>query len=231
MVDFIKHNIEVIRERIASAARGSGRRPEDIKLMAVSKFHPLEMMLSASAFVDLLGENRIQEAIRKHQGWPEGNGTQWHLIGHLQRNKARKALEIFSVIETVDTLDLARVLDRILAETDTPSYPVYIEVNMSGELSKEGVEPSEAEYLLERILKYCPRISVEGLMTIGPNTDDTAAIRKSFEGLRIMRDALSRSFGLSLKELSMGMSGDYEIAIGEGSTIVRIGTAIFGPRQ
>lgn len=230
MVDQIHDNIARLREKITLAAKKSGRGPNEVKLMGVSKFHPLDLMLRASAWVDVLGENRIQEAIQKNLNWPKDNHTPWHLIGHLQRNKARRALEIFSLIETVDTLDLARVLDRILNETDIPSYPVFLEINMSGELSKDGVEPSRAKYLFERILKYCPRISVRGLMTIGPNTDNTLEIRKSFEALRIMRDELSVSFGLPLKELSMGMSGDYEIAIEEGSTIVRIGTGIFGAR-
>lgn len=230
MVD-IKSNVEAIREKIASAAERSGRGAEEIKLMAVSKYHPLDMMIEASKFVDLLGENRVQEAVLKRGGWPSGNPVPWHLIGHLQRNKARRALETFDAIESVDSLDLARMLDRISAETNVTSYPVFIEVKMSDEPSKEGVDPSEAEYLLERVLEYCPRLSVEGLMTVGPNTEDTAAVRSAFARLREVRDALRAACGVPLKELSMGMSGDYETAVEEGSTIVRIGTAIFGPRQ
>ena len=231
MVDFINENIAEIRRRIASAAKRSGRSPDDVRLMGVSKFHPVEMMISASSGVDILGENRIQEAEEKRLAWPAGNKTPWHLIGHLQRNKARKALEIFDLIETIDSLDLARMLDRILAETDISGFPVYLEVNMSGELSKDGIEPQETCRLLERILEYCPRLAVEGLMTIGPNTGDLDSVRSAFNGLRELRDRLKQTCGLPLKELSMGMTGDYEMAIEEGSTIVRIGTGIFGLRE
>lgn len=231
MVDFIQDNVAAIREKISAAAKKSGRSADEIRLMGVSKFHPLEMMVRASAYTDLLGENRVQEAEGKRVGWPVDNRTPWHLIGHLQRNKARKALEIFNVIETVDSFDLARMLDRVLAETNAGPYVVYLEVNESGEITKEGVEPVEAAQLLEQIQQYCPRLSVEGLMTIGPNVDDESAVRRAFVGLRDLRDELRAVSGLPLPELSMGMSGDFETAIEEGSTIVRIGTAIFGPRD
>lgn len=230
MVDFIDQNIIEIREKIRSAAKRSGRDPAEIKLMGVSKTHPIEYMLSVFSKVDILGENRVQEAADKRSKWSPEERTPWHLIGHLQRNKARKALEVFDLIETVDSLNLARMLDRILAETDEYDYPVYIEINMSGELTKSGAAPLEAASLLERIMQYCPRLSVKGLMTIGPNTDDRGEIRRSFEGLRILRDELRLVSGLNIEELSMGMSSDYEMAIEEGSTIVRIGSGIFGLR-
>ena len=229
MVD-IKRNVEEIRSRMEAAAQRSGRNAGDVRLMGVSKFHPLEMMKEASAFVDLLGENRVQEAEGKRAGWPAENKTPWHLIGHLQRNKARKALAIFSVIESVDSLDLARMLDRILAETNAVPYVIYLEVNMSGEASKSGMAPTDAERILDQIRDYCPHLSVEGLMTIGPNVDDADSVRRSFVNLRELREKLRSSAGLALPELSMGMSGDFEAAIEEGSTIVRVGTAIFGPR-
>ena len=229
MVD-IKRNVEEIRSRMEAAAQRSGRNAGDVRLMGVSKFHPLEMMKEASAFVDLLGENRVQEAEGKRAGWPAENKTPWHLIGHLQRNKARKALAIFSVIESVDSLDLARMLDRILAETNSVPYVIYLEVNMSGEASKSGMVPTDAERILDQIRDYCPHLSVEGLMTIGPNVDDADSVRRSFVNLRELRERLRSSAGLALPELSMGMSGDFEAAIEEGSTIVRVGTAIFGPR-
>ena len=229
MVD-IKRNVEEIRSRMEAAAQRSGRNAGDVRLMGVSKFHPLEMMKEASAFVDLLGENRVQEAEGKRAGWPAENKTTWHLIGHLQRNKARKALAIFSVIESVDSLDLARMLDRILAETNAVPYVIYLEVNMSGEASKSGMAPTDAERILDQIRDYCPHLSVEGLMTIGPNVDDADSVRRSFVNLRELREKLRSSAGLALPELSMGMSGDFEAAIEEGSTIVRVGTAIFGPR-
>ena len=230
MVNLIEENIAEIRSRISEAAKRSGRRAEDVKLMGVSKFHPIEMMTEASSKVDILGENRIQEASDKRNLWPKNLTTPWHLIGHLQRNKARKALEIFSVIETVDSLDLARMLDRILAETDVPSYSVFLEVNMSKEASKDGVDPLDAPYLAERIVEYCPRIAIDGLMTIGPHVDDEASVRCAFAGLRELREKIQSSIGRNISELSMGMSGDYEIAIEEGSTIVRVGTGIFGIR-
>ena len=231
MVNLIEENIAQIRSRIAEAARKSGRRAEDIKLMGVSKFHPIEMMVEASSKVDLLGENRIQEASDKRNLWPEELNTPWHLIGHLQRNKARKALEIFSVIETVDSLDLARMLDRILAETDVISYSVFLEVNMSKEATKDGVDPLDAPYLAERIAEYCPRIAIDGLMTIGPHVDDEASVRNSFSGLRELRDKIRAAIGKDVPELSMGMSGDYEDAIACGATMVRVGSAIFGARH
>lgn len=230
MVDFIAENIREIRDKIKSAAKRSNRDISEIRLMGVSKTHPVADMLSAAAKVDILGENKVQEAADKRSNWFSEEKTPWHLIGHLQRNKARKALEVFDLIETVDSLNLARMLDRILAETDKSEYPVYLEINMSGELTKNGAVPQEAAHLLEMVMQYCPRLSVEGLMTIGPNIEDEVEIRKSFEGLRILRDQLSSVSGLSLKELSMGMSTDYEIAIEEGSTIVRVGTGIFGAR-
>ena len=229
MVD-IKRNVEEVRQRMEAAARKSGRSAGDVRLMGVSKFHPLEMMVAAAPFVDLLGENRVQEAEDKRAGWPAENRTPWHLIGHLQRNKARKALAVFSAIESVDSLDLARMLDRILAETNAVPYGILLEVNMSGETSKSGMAPNDAEHILDQIRQYCPHLSVSGLMTIGPNVDDEAAIRRSFVNLRELREKLRVSSGLPLPELSMGMSGDFEAAIEEGSTIVRVGTAIFGPR-
>lgn len=216
---------------IKEAALASARRPEEIKLMAVSKTRTLEEMLLASECVSLLGENRVQEAEAKRGGWPSANKTPWHLIGHLQKNKARKALELFDAIESVDSFELARMLDRILAESGRAGYAVFLEVNMSGEQSKNGVEPGQASYLLENILISCPNLSVKGLMTIGPLTDNVFAIRRAFAGLRMLRDGMRGAFGLPLPELSMGMSGDFVAAIEEGSTIVRVGTAIFGERQ
>ncbi len=209
----------------------SGRDLSEIRLMGVSKTYPVEYMLSAASKVDILGENRVQEAADKRLAWPSSERTPWHLIGHLQRNKARKALEVFDLIETVDSLDLARMLDRILGETNEQGFPVYMEINVSGELTKSGAAPEEAASMLERIMTYCPRLSVEGLMTIGPNTENDQDIRKAFEGLRLLRDRLSKVSGLPLYELSMGMSNDFETAIEEGSTLVRVGTGIFGVRQ
>lgn len=230
MVDVIQENIAAIKAQIKDAALTSGLASAEIKLMAVSKTRSIEEMLRASEFAEMLGENRIQEAAEKRAGWPGVNKTPWHLIGRLQRNKARKALEIFDVIESVDSLDLARALNRILSEGGRGDYRIFLEVNMSGEISKSGVNPDEAERLLEMILDFCPNLRVEGLMTIGPMTCEETVIRASFAGLRRLRDRMRTSFGLPLPELSMGMSGDFLTAIAEGSTIVRVGTAIFGAR-
>lgn len=231
MVDMIRENIAAVQAQIEDAARASGRLAEEIKLMAVSKTRDIGEMLRASEFVDMLGENRVQEALEKRADWPRTNETPWHLIGHLQRNKARKALKIFNVIESIDSPGLAEILNRILAETGRSCYPVFLEINMSGEISKSGVEPGEAERLLEMIVVRCPNLRVEGLMTIGPMTDDEVAVRTCFAGLRQLRDRMKSSFGLPLSELSMGMSGDFLLAVAEGSTIVRVGTAVFGGRS
>ncbi|NLV82025.1 MAG: YggS family pyridoxal phosphate-dependent enzyme [Synergistaceae bacterium] len=231
VASFISENIAEIRERISLSSKKSNRKPKDVKLMGVSKYHTLEMMVAASDFIDIIGENRVQDAQKKFSNWPRENETPWHLIGHLQRNKVRKAIKIFNLIESVDTLDLAEAIDRAAIEFAIPKYPIFIEINMSGEDTKIGIQPGKAEELLEGILEKCSRISIEGLMTIAPNVTNLSSIRKSFEGLRERRNLFRSRLGLELPELSMGMSGDYEIAIEEGSTIVRLGTAIFTQRE
>lgn len=231
VTSLISENIERIREQILISSKKSSRSVKDIKLMGVSKYHTLEMMIAASAFVDILGENRVQDAQEKFTNWPKENETAWHLIGHLQRNKARKAVEIFDLIESVDTVRLAETIDRAATAFNISKYPIFLEVNMSGEETKHGMEPEKTEEIIEDILKKCPRLSIEGLMTMAPNVKDPSSIRKSFEGLRKKRDSLRSLLGLELPELSMGMSGDYQIAIEEGSTVVRLGTAIFGQKD
>jgi hypothetical protein len=143
----------------------------------------------------------------------------------------RKAVSIFDLIESVDTLKLAETINRVAKEQNVRKYPIFIEVNMSDERSKIGIAPEGAEELMSDIMEKCPHISIEGLMTIGPNTNDVKLIRKAFEGLRNKRDFLRTQLGLELPELSMGMSGDFEFAIEAGSTIVRLGTSIFGDRN
>jgi pyridoxal phosphate enzyme (YggS family) len=241
--DEMRRNAEAARAAIASAAARSGRRPDNIALMGVTKFQPAEAVIAASELgITLFGENRVQEREEKSlsltglTGLPE-NGAEWHMIGHLQRNKARRALALFDCIESVDNIDLARAIERIINENidgceyAKGAYPILIEVNVSGEDSKEGVSPEACLALTEDILKDCPHLNIEGFMTIGPNVSDERAIRESFASLRDIRDAARRITGLPLPHLSMGMSGDYEIAIEEGSTIVRIGTGIFGSRR
>lgn len=222
-----------VKAKIADAAHAAGRNPSDIKLMGVSKFHPYEEMEQAAPMVDLLGENRVQEAAEKRALWSEKGkpfAAPWHLIGQLQKNKARKALDTFDLIETVDSLELAATLNRICQETDK-TLPIYIEVNMSHEASKSGISEQEAPHLADEICGKCPQLRLEGLMTIAPITTQETPIRRAFAGLRELAGKLRTQTGLALPELSMGMSGDFEYAIAEGSTIVRVGTAIFGERK
>ncbi len=233
MVTTIKENVERIRAEIAEAARHAGRDAGRVRLMGVTKFHPLEMMLEAAPLLDLIGENRVQEAAEKRAAWPEGTPScPWHLIGHLQRNKIRRALENFDLVESIDSLETACSMDRVLREGGAERhFPVFIEVNMSREPAKSGVAPEEAERLLESMMKTAPSLQIEGLMTVAEDTDDEAVLHATFGGLRGLRDRLASASGLPLAELSMGMSGDFPIAVEEGSTIVRVGSAIFGPRN
>ncbi|MDR1651246.1 MAG: YggS family pyridoxal phosphate-dependent enzyme [Synergistaceae bacterium] len=233
--DDIRRGIGEATERIARAAAAAGRSPGEISLMGVTKFQPLEAIYAAlKCGLSLFGENRVQEMDEKSSKW-NGPEAAWHMIGHLQRNKARRAVELFGCIQSVDNIELAGALERIMAEKqgDSPGhavYPIMVEVNVSGEESKQGTAPEKSFALIEHIAVKCPHIEIKGLMTIGPITSDRKAIRASFASLRHLRDELRGKFGLKLPHLSMGMSGDYETAIEEGSTIVRIGTAIFGAR-
>ena len=232
MVINIAANIERVRSEIASAAEKSGRSPGSVRLMGVTKYHPVEMMTEAAGLLDLIGENRVQEGCTKRAQWPEGLAScPWHLIGHLQRNKIRRALETFQLIESIDALDAAVSINRVLGECGDRTFPIFIEVNMSREPAKSGIYAEEAEGLLLNIQKLCPLLSVEGLMTVAANTKDEKELRGAFGGLRELREKLAASSGLPLPELSMGMSGDFKTAVEEGSTIVRVGSAIFGERN
>ena len=225
----LAERMESVRSRIAEAARRSGRNAEAVRLVAVSKFHPIEELLSAvDCGADILGESRVQEALSKREAWPGDKKVRWHLIGHLQKNKVRKALDLFDLIESADNIDLAETMERILAEQGRSPYPVLLEVNISREASKHGIQPEAAESLLNAMLSRCPHLRVEGLMTIAAVQGDA---RASFSKLRELAEHLRLRTGLPLPELSMGMSGDFETAIEEGSTLVRVGTAIFGPRS
>ncbi len=236
----MQERIDGIREAIRTAASRAGRSESDIALIGVSKFQPVESLrLAVGCGIEILGENRVQERAEKHEklakspemATPAGEPVRWHMIGHLQRNKARKAVELFDCIESVDSVELAVALDRIVAEKNGARYPILIEVNTSGEAAKNGVPPEGCFALIESVLRDCGHLSVEGLMTIGPLSEDERAIRASFALLRSLAEDARTRFGIALPHLSMGMSGDYEAAIEEGSTIVRIGTGIFGPRQ
>ncbi|MDR1137517.1 MAG: YggS family pyridoxal phosphate-dependent enzyme [Synergistaceae bacterium] len=235
--DEIRRNIDSVREKISSAAAKSGRNPEDILLMGVSKFQPLESIYAArDCGLALFGENRVQEREEKAERW-EGPRAECHMIGHLQKNKVRRALKLFDCVESVDSAEIALAAERVMRERPETAalperpYPIMIEINVSEEGTKHGISPEKSFTLIDDIAVKCPHIEIKGLMTIGPLTDDEKRIGASFETLRKLRDDAQRRSGLVLTHLSMGMSGDYSTAIAEGSTIVRIGSAIFGERD
>jgi hypothetical protein len=223
-------NLASIQERIRKAALRSGRDPAGIRLVAVSKTVAAENIQGAiAAGITILGENYVQEARDKIARVERQ--VAWHFIGHLQSNKAKYAVELFSMVHSVDRLSLAEALDQE-AHKQCKILPVLIQVNISGEESKSGINPQGALQLLERIAGL-QHLSVQGLMTMPPWFDDPEDARPYFISLRKLRDELvsKKIPGVSLPELSMGMSGDFEVAIEEGATLVRIGTAIFGPRN
>jgi len=229
----IAENIARVRERVTEAARRAGRRPEEIALMAVSKTHPPERIREAhAAGLRLFGENRVQEFAGKAAALANLAGAEWHMIGHLQTNKAGKAAELFGAVDSVDSLKLAEKLDAA-ARALRKKLSVLIEINVGGEAAKSGVAPDSRE--LEELLLAAPRLNAlrfRGLMTVPPFTDDPEGARPYFRKLRHLRDLIAarRLHGVSMEVLSMGMSHDFEVAIEEGSTCVRVGTAIFGER-
>jgi pyridoxal phosphate enzyme (YggS family) len=217
-----------VRQCIERAASDAARDPSEITLVAVGKTFPAEVLSAAvAAGAGHLGENRVQEAESKKA---DVKPATWHLIGPLQRNKARRALELFDVIHTLDRGELAHRLQRLL-ETHWPErrLPVLVEVNIAHESQKAGVLPGDAGELLS-IAGDCPHLRVVGLMAIPPFEPDPEASRRHFRALRELRDTLEDRLSAPLPELSMGMSHDFEIAIAEGATMVRVGTAIFGAR-
>lgn len=227
----IAENIAEIKSRIRDAAQKSGRHENEVTLVAVSKFHPLEEIVQAvNSGICLLGESRVQEAKEKKDQW-SAEPVKWHLIGNLQRNKVRKALEVFDLIQSVDSLLLASMMNRVLDEADKKEYPIFIEINAGGELSKKGTTPESAEQLINSIQASCPNLKVMGAMMMAPLGLYTDELRAMFRNFREMVENLRVRCGLPLPEISMGMSGDFEIAIEEGSTLVRVGTAIFGERH
>lgn len=228
MADELASRLAAVRCRIAEAAEDARRDPGEITLIAVGKTFPAEVVAAAvAAGARDLGENRVQEAAGKKPGV---EGARWHLIGPLQRNKAKSALEVFDLIHTVDRPEIADRLQLLLAEHwPHRRLPVLLEINVGDEPQKAGAVPSEARELLDHALG-CDRLEVRGLMAIPPWGDDPEASRPFFRSLRELRDRLQQDSGPPLPELSMGMSHDFEIAIAEGATMVRVGTAIFGAR-
>ncbi|CAD7849306.1 MAG: Pyridoxal phosphate-containing protein YggS [Olavius algarvensis Delta 4 endosymbiont] len=227
----MKDRIEQIQKRISAAAEKAGRSPDEIRLVAVSKAKPgASVQMALDAGLDLFGENYIQEAREKVNAL-SASGAQWHFIGHLQSNKAKYAVKLFDLIHSVDSLKLARELNKQAARIDKVQ-PVLVQVNISAETTKSGTSREEAVDLATAISDL-PNLSLQGLMTMPPFFDDPDRARPYFHELRQLRDHI-RSLaipGVTMDELSMGMTGDFEAAISEGATLVRIGTAIFGERS
>jgi pyridoxal phosphate enzyme (YggS family) len=221
-------NLERVRSQISDAAKKAARSADEIELVAVSKTHDAEhVRAAAEAGQMLFGESRVQEARAKIPLLP--SKLRWHFIGHLQKNKIRHALPLFELFHSVDSLGLAQDLNRIAEEVGM-NPRVLLEVNVSGEGSKHGFEPEKLRGEMESLLSL-PRVTIEGVMTIPPLAPEAEDSRKHFVALRELRDSLQKDFALNLPQLSMGMSNDYAVAIEEGATLVRVGTAIFGKRQ
>ncbi len=226
----IADNLARLEERIASSAERAGVSPESIRLVAVTKVTPVAAILEAiEAGITAIGENRVQEALSK---FPEvGRGVEWHLVGHLQSNKAARAVELFDLIHSVDSLKIARALSRNAAECGR-DVNILIQVNTSGEETKFGIPPQDAVPLVEDISRLSG-IHVKGLMTIGPFRPDPEEARPSFHTVRKLAEKITSLGieGVDMRWLSMGMSGDFEVAIEEGANLIRVGTAMFGPRE
>lgn len=225
----IAQRLQQLNERIAVAAERAGRSVSDVQIVAVAKMIPCDQIaLAIAAGVTRIGENHVQDAIEKRQ--VIGPQVEWHLVGHLQSNKVRKALQVFDWIHSIDSVSLLERADRVADELDATPH-CLVQVNTSGEASKFGAAPTDLRAIVERASE-CRMLTIEGLMTIGPLTDDTAAIRDSFRRLRELANEV-QAWGaprVTMRHLSMGMTSDFAIAIEEGATMIRIGTAIFGPR-
>jgi hypothetical protein len=229
----IAENIARVQERIAAAARRAGRNPDEITLMAVSKtFLPEHIREAYAGGLRVFGENRVQEFAGKAESLRELRDAEWHLIGHLQSNKATKAAELFSAVDSLDSVRVAGKLNAA-AQSLSKTLPVLIEINVGGEEAKSGAAPASEE--LEQILLGAPQwknLTIRGLMTVPPYTEDPDGARSFFRQLREIGDGITarRLPSVAMDVLSMGMSHDFELAIEEGSTCVRVGTAIFGKR-
>lgn len=220
--------LEAVRERLARAARASGRSPEDVRLIAVSKLHPVDAVVAALGFGQrVFGENYVQEALAKQAALPDP-AIEWHCIGHVQMNKAKDVSGRFALIHTVDSLKFAEALARRLPDT-VRRQDILLQVNIGNEPQKSGVNEWDLPALAEAVLAI-PRLRIRGLMCLPPFFDDGEAARPYFARLRELRDVLQSRLDIPLPELSMGMSGDCEQAVEEGATLVRVGTDIFGPR-
>jgi pyridoxal phosphate enzyme (YggS family) len=220
-------NLEAVQHRIAAACQRAGRDPSSVTLVAVTKTQPPEVVAEASkAGLSLFGENKVQEAKAKIPLCP--SHLRWHMVGHLQSNKCRDAVALFQMIESVDSLRLAEEVAR-RAEQASKTMPILLEVNAVGEASKFGYQPEQLLAELSQV-NALPRLEVHGLMTVPPWTPDPERVRPVFRQLRELKARCEQILGAPLPHLSMGMSGDFEVAIEEGATIIRVGTALFGAR-
>jgi pyridoxal phosphate enzyme (YggS family) len=221
-------NLTQIRERIAAACSRANRNPSSVTMLAVTKTQPPEIVGEAARLgLTLFGENKVQEAKSKIPLCP--GRLSWHMIGHLQSNKSRDAVGLFSMIQSVDSLGLAEELNK-RAEQASKTMPVMLEVNIVGEASKFGYKPDQMLLEFDRLVAL-PRLEIHGLMTIPPWTPLPERVRPIFQKLRELKTECEQRLGAPMPQLSMGMSGDFEVAIEEGATIVRIGTALFGERR
>jgi PLP dependent protein len=227
----VRENLLRIRERIAAAAQRAGRRSEEITLIGVSKTHPVEAIRAAyAAGLRNFGENRVQEWEGKHGGLANLEDAKWHLIGHLQSNKAARAAGLFHCVDSVDDFSLAQRLDRALrAAGGGARLRVLLEVRVAEEETKSGVSAADLPALAEKVATLA-ELHLSGLMCIPPFMEEAAQVRPYFRRLRELRDQLAGRLGLALPVLSMGMSHDFEAAVDEGATEVRVGTALFGQR-
>jgi len=226
-MDPIAARLAAIRAQIAAAAQRAGRDPSGVRLVAVSKTHPAGAVAAAAAEGQrVFGESRVQEAREKIPACPPG--LDWHFIGHLQKNKVRQALPLFPFFHSIDSTALAQAIDRIAGETGKPVEGL-LEVNISGEATKHGFTPVELRKEFAAIARL-PNLHIRGLMTMAPYSNNPEDARPVFRALRELRDELQAAHGQPLPELSMGMSGDFEPAIEEGATLVRVGSSIFGDR-
>ena len=223
----VQRCVQSIRYRIAAACARVHRDPASVQLVAVSKTVPVELVREAiAAGQTLFGENRVQEALVKIEAI--GSAARWHLVGHLQKNKARQAVGAFELIHSVDDAELAAELDRRAAARQSVQ-PVLVQANLAGESTKSGADEDRLLPLIDAVMAM-PNLELRGLMTIPPPVDDPSLSRPWFRRLRELRDLAAERVGRPLPELSMGMTDDFEVAIEEGATLVRVGRAIFGER-
>lgn len=225
-----KEKLKHLRSEINSVCEHIGRNPAEVTILPVTKDQTsVAIQYASQAELHAVGENKVQEAEEKKK--LSKIPMRWELIGHLQTNKAKQAVELFDRIQSVDSEKLLLKINQYAAELNKSPYPILLQVNAGKDPAKFGLEEENVRAVIELAIKKCPHIKLEGLMTIAPLTEDTSIIRTTFRNLKTLRDQLQQEFKITLPELSMGMSGDWKIAIEEGSTQVRIGSYLFGDRM